>query len=376
MRQPHIRTVYPTWRVYPRVQYFRNRFLSLYPRFKTTVGSVQWKIRDHLEAINNLFEADLEVLIIANSECPIESVIVDQTSLPESTDKFHDQKGSKTRVCLCFIEGNVREPQFTERLQDVIGAFNNTPASEECFLFVTFKLSENPSHEQRTNLQYELDKRLKRRPHCWNKSSSVVFEVDGTELPLSISDYFEKLLYEAFSEVAICLKLFIPSEQLVDMKTTHFDFEKFVSTDNAIDPIVSGIRAMEIKSSPSTHGSEENIGSEGLLNLARIIKCLVLFTTYEKLSISSNITQAILVESHFEEKFTKQIKPSSINLLLEIKGIKKEITTVELTEETHMSYKQKINSLLKLIMTDILSLVQNLEKRVYQEGINLYKDVV
>ncbi|KAH3848559.1 hypothetical protein DPMN_090936, partial [Dreissena polymorpha] len=323
------------------VQLFRNRFLSLQPRFERIAGSVQWKIRDHLQAIYNLFEADIEDQIIANSVLPTKRFIVDQTSLPESTDKCRDKKGSKTRVCLCYIGGYVREPHFTESLHDSLEAFNSIPAFEECFL--------------------------------WDMSASALFEVDGTTIiPLAISDYFEKLLYEAFSVVAECLKLFIQSEQWGNMKTTNFDDKKFNSTHKTIGRIGAGIRAMEKETLPArfTHGSKENIGREGLLSLARIIKCLVLFTTYEKLSIPSYVTQALLVEANFEEEFTKQITPSSIDLLLEIKRIEEEIKTLEHTQKIHKDLKQdlkqvlkqKINNLLRSVIKDILSLRQNLEK--------------
>ncbi|KAH3848555.1 hypothetical protein DPMN_090932 [Dreissena polymorpha] len=243
-------------------------------------------------------------------------------------------------------------------MTDILDELNKEPPFEGCHVFFALHLANYPLTEERTQLQDDLNNRLKWRPQGWDKSLSVVFEKDHTVLPIAVSDYFEKLLLEVFPEIAGCLKLFRPGATW-DKKTTHLDFERYACSDSIMDSIATYISAMETTTSSLniSEGSDKKIRPDSLLSLARMIKRLVLFPYYEKHSISSDVLQEILVRAQFEEEFAQQIKPSSTSRLLDMKKTTKKLKKLKFSDNDKKTY----SDLVKSIIQDVWPLVQKLE---------------
>ncbi|KAH3706890.1 uncharacterized protein LOC127857867 isoform X2 [Dreissena polymorpha] len=240
-------------------------------------------------------------------------------------------------------------------MTDILDELNNERASERCHLIFALHLDKLPSTEERRQLQNDLDKRLKWHPIRWDQSLSVVFGKDNTVLPIAVSDYFEKLLLEVFSDIVGCLKLFIP-DSTWGKTTTHFDLAKYVCTYRTRKSIATYIRSMEMTTSSLTI-PPETIQRDSLLSLARLIKCLVLFPCYEHLSIPSDVLQEIIVGAQFEDEFIQRITPATKHTLLNINTNKQEVTKLKFIYDDRNQY----SDLVKSIIQDVWPLIQKLE---------------
>ncbi|KAH3706909.1 hypothetical protein DPMN_066300 [Dreissena polymorpha] len=349
-------TVYPTWCVYPRVQYFRNRFLSLHPRFERTVGSVQWKVKYYLEAIKVWFESDLEIKVITKSDFPTERFIVDRTSLPDNKQQSPDSDDTKTkksRVYVCYIEGqNVRDPFFIQSLKDVVDVFNKEPPSTESILYIAVKFSEKPLDDECKILQRNLDEQLSWRPLSWDKSYSVVFVNNHTDLPVAISDYFEQQLVEGVSVIATCLESFIPSEAYRKRDTKNLEVNLKAFSEKSDAPKSIAFIILDLPKPTDTDDWEHELDS--LQSLARLIKCQVLLPFYEELLIQPDVYHDILVKGEYESKVAGHLSSSTKKLLLDKKKI-------AMNAEVSVFLNYRYSDIVKAIIEDICPLVKAIE---------------
>ncbi|XP_052251515.1 uncharacterized protein LOC127858416 [Dreissena polymorpha] len=305
---------FESWKVYPRVHYFRKRFLDLYPRFKRVIGSLRFNINfDLMWRIDNAFnwfQNDLEIVFVGNAVLPKENAFVDINPEPKAS---HSASGSHegvgnidltqekafvhisaeqqtshhttgSRVFLCYVQQT--NEQFIQTLDNVLDYLcANISAREPLFWIVDLANSPTPQEQAFINNYISTKAEM---------MSRVLFGSGQLEVATTISDYIEENLADIFGLISECL--------LSVGMTSTFRKRGGIVIDNSN---YKGRFNTDMRAYMREYDSEHDLDKT---QLSRMFKCNFLIDYFvRKYSIPAGTVNLILEENDYEKRFTNRI---------------------------------------------------------------------
>ncbi|KAH3706894.1 uncharacterized protein LOC127857867 isoform X1 [Dreissena polymorpha] len=314
------RRSFESWRVYPRVHYFRKRFLDLYPRFQRVIGSLPFNINsDLIGKIDEAFkwyQNDLEIVYIENAFLPRENTFVDLNADLQST-----RSATGSQVILCYVQGQSINENFIQILGHFIDYLHNVNASEPLVWIVD--LANRPSgSEQEFVTSYINTKK--------EVISRVIFGSGQLEIATTISDYIEENLADILGLIVYCLL----SVGTVHAKDTDVNVNDYLhkglfqsamnayklehkTADKAIAEKMETGEELLPRNIHAVHKSSAEMALDEK-HLSMLLRCNVLIPySVHKYGIPAKIVNLILDAIDYEELFVKYLSQNSKDAILQ-----------------------------------------------------------
>ncbi|XP_052274030.1 uncharacterized protein LOC127873971 [Dreissena polymorpha] len=321
-------TSFESWRVYPRVHYFRKRFLDLYPRFKRVIGSLPFNINfDFMSEIDdafNWFTNDLEMVCVGNAVLPDKIAFVDINADPQPS---HNAVGSRV-----FLHAHTLDAYFIQTLDHTLNYLDSNFNVKKPLFCIVDLTNKPPTSEQDFVKNYIKSK----------KESDVIFGLEQLEMATTVSDYIEEQLADVFCLIRQCLLSvgikqnlsngkYLNVDEYVRSGQFHRDMFAYVREFATIDKGNAGETEMELEAiaEKMDTGEAHDVGKKHTVQksiadtsfygtcLSRMLRCNV-FLKYceQKFSIPAKIANLILEKLEYEIRFTELIFKDNGNILL------------------------------------------------------------
>lgn len=326
-----------TWRVYPRVHYFRKRYNELLPRFhrvtKAFPESFQdTSAREDIQSIDKWFVNSLKLIVCGSEELKLENLVVTTAPLNEIYNK-ELQLPSKNALIITHIQIASADIAGLEILEQITALIDYTrdkvneghPDWLESYFVVIdmFEVESDSLHslegDEKSSIRDEIAHYLtKMSGNAWKHKERIVFGSRESALASLISEFLEAKLIEGFYKVFDYLGRFLRVNKTsvgTDVEIVQSEFVIRAIQGLLRDDIgLADMRKMaeEVESEKTRGCSPDTKFVHQLLEkLARLIKCSVVNPFSAKCNLPAWIVNQLLEEVKFEEKVMEAISKNT-----------------------------------------------------------------
>ncbi|KAL4232448.1 hypothetical protein ACF0H5_007141 [Mactra antiquata] len=314
-----------TWRVFPRVFYFLNRYNGLVPRFKKLIGAFPPSFHEEelifeIESIQKVFQNAFNVIVVSVDSLKLEDILV--TTEPLECQGVHDAKMPPCiTMYICYIVIDGLNEAGWEKVSSTLDFFNDQYGHKDvCVfdsLFIVIEIT------MTTELQTELTKQVSNKiksvyPKLSHSDRILVSQGAKGEIRHQLSLYLESELMLGFHKILRHLQMFIGHNKQSIL--TSMDIAENIEKENCVARfLLNHFNIEETQSVALSDMSAELLGKtvdekfEHILctRLSVLLKCKVVDLASVKYNLVPWQVNILLNELKFEKSLFDSISEST-----------------------------------------------------------------
>ncbi|XP_060585310.1 uncharacterized protein LOC132741206 isoform X2 [Ruditapes philippinarum] len=368
---PH---VFPTWELYPRVNYFRSRYLDFNQRFERVMKALPERF--HMKApsaasrekLIQTLQNKLHVMVLGEEDLSPSLLTVS----PEVLSRYLDLPYTATEeihVCVCYVKEKDLYEATLKDIPSVLNYLSTTLLNRVSFISDTFIVCKTkfslPDAETDSFRKDILDLVPKAIDTCLLPDQILIGEnVSG--LSSSISKSLEKQIMDGFLEVFSFLQTFLRTDKKIDLENSDILKSETV-TCAILDLLRNGHHLNDSKAVAENDDNDANL-EQAIKALSNRIMCAAVSPMASKQNIPDWICHGLLEEISFEKDLQKSITSITRHHLmkpcdnaLELAKLK---TEGKYVEETGTSKCINYDFILHLLRKDLAEPVMSAEKKL------------
>ncbi|XP_045193877.2 uncharacterized protein LOC123549671 isoform X1 [Mercenaria mercenaria] len=311
--------VFSTWEIYPRVHYFRNRYLDLHVRFNKVMRALPARFHDKslmckLDDLCRCLGDFPRVTVIGKEDMAPEQYIVSVQALQKATELPASATGG-IHICIC----HAKVKDFSEiGLKDIdiaVSYFLKSflhRCSGICIVFVVCETSNEFPQEELDNCRTHLHKKV--TGYCKYPTEILIGPPEG-RLQSTVSDAIESQIIDGFHETFIFLQRFVRKDIRSDQENLNILESQTVV--GAIQSCLRNGKALIDAKAVSEHASYFDVI---LQTLCHRILCAAVPLMAAKHSLPDSICHELLEEIKLETDLQTSISSDTIHHLKRLEG--------------------------------------------------------
>ncbi|XP_053401072.1 uncharacterized protein LOC123549665 [Mercenaria mercenaria] len=358
--------VFPTWEIYPRVHYFRNRYLDLHVRFNKIMRALPARFHDKslmskLDDINRSLGYFPQVTVIGKEYMAPEQYIVSVEALQKATELPASATGG-IHICICHAKvkdvSEIGLKDIDIAVSYLLKSFLHR-CSGICIVFIVCETSNEFPQEELDHFRTNLHRNVSE--HCKYPTEILIGPPEG-HLQSTISGAIESQIIDGFNETFIFLQRFVRKDVRSDLENINIlESQTVVGT---IQGFLRNGKALVDAKTVSEHVSYFDVI---LQSLCHQILCAAVPPMAGKHNLPDIICHELLEEIHFETDLQTSISSDTIRHLKRLEENAQELEKMAKEEETSDSlYTKRYNFdfIVYKLQKDMLQVVTSAEKKL------------
>ncbi|XP_045193879.2 uncharacterized protein LOC123549671 isoform X2 [Mercenaria mercenaria] len=314
---PH---VFPTWEIFPRAHYFKNRYVDLHLRFNKVMSALPKRfhrkdLMSQLDILSRCLRSFLQVTVIGMEDMAVGQFIVSTEALEKHTD-LPGPVNEGIHICICHAKirdlGELGKQDIGVIVDSVSKGFLQRCTNlSNIFFFCETKnneFNENNAEKFRTDLLPTLQKL---NEHCHYPLEILIGPKEGN-LPSSVSNAIEKQIIDGFHDVFMFLQTFIRKDCV-----SYQENLDILESDLVVGTIKEFLRNGD--SLVDSEAVSEHISFFDMIiqTLCHQTMCAAVSPMAAKHNIPEWVCHGLLEEINFEKELQKSMSKNTIHHLKE-----------------------------------------------------------